>query len=84
MRPIAFERKKSGPPVPPPAAARDVAAEEVPDDEAPAGEAAVCPECGCCFDDASGDVIPEGDPRYPKKDAGASDSDADDGAEEMP
>jgi hypothetical protein len=43
-------------------------------DETPDGKeaAAVCPDCGCVFDDATGEVVKEGDPRYPK-DSGAND-----------
>lgn len=31
----------------------------------PTEEAAVCPECGCVFDDGTGEIVKEGDPRYP-------------------
>lgn len=31
---------------------------------------AVCPKCGCCFNDDSGTVIPEGHPQHPGSSGG--------------
>src|ERR1035437_3802790 len=36
-----------------------------PDEQADPSEIAVCPNCGCTFDDQTGKVIPEGHPQHP-------------------
>lgn len=76
MRMPAFQRKK-------PAGVSVVIAAGKPDDETPEnggpsaaesmGEPSVCPKCGTCFDDESGEIYPEGHEKHPM--TGADDDD---------